>query len=49
MGQPVRRVIKEMHPELSAKPIYTLIDEANYYHLQLMYILVLHLTLGAFL
>ena len=29
MGQPVRRVIKEMHPELSSKPIYTLIIDGN--------------------
>ena len=29
MGQPVRKVIKEMHPELSSKPIYTLIIDGN--------------------
>lgn len=29
MGQPVRQVIKEMHPELSAKPFYTLIIDGN--------------------
>ena len=29
MGQPVRKVIKEMHPELSAKPFYTLIIDGN--------------------
>ena len=29
MGQPVRQIIKETHPELSAKPIYTLIVDGN--------------------
>ena len=29
MGQPVTKVIKEMHPELSAKPFYTLIIDGN--------------------
>lgn len=29
MGQPVRQIIKETHPELSAKPFYTLIIDGN--------------------
>ena len=29
MAQPVRKVIKEAHPELSAKPFYTLIIDGN--------------------
>ena len=29
MGQPVRNIIKEAHPELSAKPFYTLIVDGN--------------------
>ena len=29
MGQPVRNIIKESHPELSAKPFYTLIVDGN--------------------
>ena len=29
MAQPVRKVIKEMHPELSSKPFYTLIIDGN--------------------
>lgn len=29
MGQPVRSIIKEMHPELSAKPFYTLLIDGN--------------------
>ena len=29
MGQPVRKVITEMHPQLSAKPFYTLIIDGN--------------------
>lgn len=29
MGQPVREVIKKIHPELSSKPIYTLIIDGN--------------------
>lgn len=29
MGQPVRQIIKEIHPELSAKPFYTLIIDGN--------------------
>lgn len=29
MGQPVRQIIKEAHPELSAKPFYTLIIDGN--------------------
>lgn len=29
MSQPVRQVIKEMHPELSAKPFYTLMVDGN--------------------
>ena len=29
MGQPVRQIIKEMHPELSAKPFYTLLIDGN--------------------
>lgn len=29
MGQPVRQVIKEMHPELAVKPIYTLMIDGN--------------------
>lgn len=29
MGQPVRQVIKESHPELSVKPFYTLIIDGN--------------------
>ena len=29
MGQPVRQIIKEMHPELSSKPFYTLIIDGN--------------------
>ena len=29
MGQPVRQVIKEAHPELSAKPFYTLLIDGN--------------------
>lgn len=29
MGQPVRQVIKETHPELAAKPFYTLIIDGN--------------------
>lgn len=29
MGQPVRNIIKEMHPELTAKPFYTLLIDGN--------------------
>lgn len=29
MGQPVRQIIKETHPELSAKPFYTLMIDGN--------------------
>ena len=29
MAQPVRKVIKDMHPELSSKPFYTLIIDGN--------------------
>ena len=29
MGQPVRQIIKEAHPELTAKPIYTLLVDGN--------------------
>lgn len=29
MGQPVRNIIKESHPELSAKPFYTLLIDGN--------------------
>ena len=29
MGQPVRKTIKESHPELSSKPIYTLLIDGN--------------------
>lgn len=29
MGQPVRQIIKESHPELSAKPFYTLLIDGN--------------------
>ena len=29
MGQPVRKIIQESHPELSAKPFYTLIIDGN--------------------
>ena len=29
MGQPVRKVIKEVHPVTSAEPIYTLILDGN--------------------
>ena len=29
MAQPVRKVIKELHPELSSKPFYTLIIDGN--------------------
>lgn len=29
MGQPVRNIIKEMHPELSAKPFFTLLIDGN--------------------
>lgn len=29
MGQPVRKIIKDMHPELSSKPFYTLIIDGN--------------------
>ena len=29
MGQPVRQIIKENHPELSAKPFYTLLIDGN--------------------
>ena len=29
MGQPVREAIKKIHPELSSKPIYTLIIDGN--------------------
>jgi hypothetical protein len=29
MAQPVRNIIKESHPELTAKPFYTLIIDGN--------------------
>lgn len=29
MGQPVRKIIKEQHPEIGVKPIYTLIVDGN--------------------
>ena len=29
MGQPVRKIIQETHPELSAKPFYTLLIDGN--------------------
>lgn len=29
MGQPVRQIIKEVHPELTTKPIYTLLVDGN--------------------
>ena len=29
MGQPVRKIIKETHPEINVKPFYTLLVDGN--------------------